>query len=88
MSTDELMAQAKHNLALLPEVAFTVGLGYHNVFAIERGKRAKVPLRCRHSAKELNAALGLSAEQVEAMEIGASRGWHREEIKELLDRSK
>lgn len=70
----------EEQLASLPEVVY---LDSHDktpgtapVLAVKRGECGYYPIHTRKSAGELNASLGITQEQAEAMQAGSMFGWH------------
>lgn len=79
----ERRAEARDNLDHLPPVAFAVLPGRDQLIQLRRGQCGYYPvtatrgdLTLEQHAERLNAELGVTADQAEAMLIGSMFGWH------------
>lgn len=81
MRTDinELRADAEEHLAKLPEIAFSELPGRGVIVIIKRGESGYYPTQDTYVGRdvdELNASLGVTPAQAEAMLNGSIFGWH------------
>ena len=76
MTTDELIAKAKANMAKLPSFVAVMrpGIGGPRVYVIEKGHGTR-PVACVCTADHLNKICSTTPAEIAAMEAGNSRGW-------------